>query len=442
MRPKGQIVAIVGRPNVGKSAVFNRLTGRGMAIVEDRPGVTRDRHFGPVEWEARSFMTVDTGGLDPEGEDPFQNRISDQAFEAVQESDQVIFLVDGQVGIHPTDRQAAQILRGCGRPVWLAVNKCDNENDTSAANEFFELGMGQPYPISAIHGNGFGELLEQITKDIPQNWDDEDDEMQRPLRIALVGRPNVGKSSIVNKLLGYERTMVSPVAGTTRDAVDTDLKYQGQVLTLVDTAGLRKKAKVHDAVEKFSVIRTLRAIEQCDVAVLVIDANIGVHEYDEHIAGMIESAGRACVVAINKWDVIEERNSTTMNAMEEIVKKRMPFISWAEVVFISAQTGQRLPRLMEACLQAGEAHCMRIPTSALNTALEEAIASRPEPSRKGKLLKVKYVSQTSVRPPALALFVNDPKRMHFSYKRYLENQFRARFGFIGTPLILMLRQRK
>lgn len=449
MKETEQIVAIVGRPNVGKSALFNRLVGKPIAIVEDRPGVTRDRHFGHAEWLGRRFLVIDTGGLDPDGEDPFQQRISDQAIEGIKEADQVIFLVDGREGVHPVDKQAAQMLRESGKPMWLAINKMDNDDDKDSdlVHEFYSLGLdAEPIAVSAIHGLGVDTLLDHIIETIPKpDFDPDkepDDQYDGRLRIALVGRPNVGKSSIINKMLGEDRSLVSDVPGTTRDAVDSQLKFQGEVVTLVDTAGLRRKSRVHDAIEKYSAIRTFRAIKGCDVAVLVIDAERGVSEYDEHVAGMIEDAGRACVIAINKWDLLDDRNSTRMNECLDVVRKRMPFISWAEAVFVSAETGQRLPKILDACLRAGEAHCTRIPTSQLNEALSAAISARPEPSRKGKILKIKYVSQTSVRPPALALFVNDPKRMHFSYKRYLENSFRERFGFVGTPLILMLRERK
>jgi GTP-binding protein len=449
------LIAIVGRPNVGKSALFNRILGRPVAIVEDIPGVTRDRHFGKAEWSGREFWTVDTGGFEPEMEalDPgdasaharavIREGIRRQVRLALDEADQVIFVVDGKAGLHPLDKTVAGLLRTYDRPVHLAVNKADRVEDDGNRWDFSALGLGEGFSISALHGNGVAELLDAAVKDLakmPEPVEGEDVEKQ-PLRVAVVGRPNVGKSSLINALLKQERLVVSAEAGTTRDAVDTPLRAHGRDLVLVDTAGIRRKSKILEDLEHYAVVRSLRAIEECHVALLIIDAYDGVHDHDERIAGLIHEAGRACVIVVNKWDKVTKDNLTHDQCLKDI-RLRLKFMDYAPIIFISVLEGQRLGDVLPAALKAGDAHAARLKTAALNQALEEILASSPLPSFKGRVLKVYYLAQTGTRPPAFALFVNDPKLMHFSTQRRITRMLRERFDLEGTPLILMLRKRK
>jgi GTP-binding protein len=448
------LIAIVGRPNVGKSALFNRIVGRPVAIVEDRPGVTRDRHFAKAEWSGRDYWCVDTGGFEPEMEslDPadksakakatIRDGIRRQVRMALEEADQVMLVVDGKAGLHPLDETVAGLLRGYKKPVRLVVNKADRSEDEGNKWDFAALGLGEGFSVSALHGHGVAELLDEALASEPKREEGGgDSEEFGPLRIAVVGRPNVGKSSIINVLLKQERHLVADEAGTTRDAVDTALTAHGRELILVDTAGIRQKSKVSDEVERYSVVRAMRAIEDSHVVLLVIDAFDGVHDHDERVAGLVHEAGRACVIVVNKWDKVAKDNLTHDKCLKDI-QSRLKFMDYAPVVFVSATEGQRLGQILPMAIKAGDAHATRIKTGPLNKALEEILASSPLPSFHGKALKVFYMAQTGTRPPAFALFVNEPKLMHFSTQRRLTKKFRERFDLEGTPLILMLRKRK
>jgi GTP-binding protein len=450
------LIAIVGRPNVGKSALFNRIVGKPLAIVEDIPGVTRDRHFAKAQWSGREYWAVDTGGFEPDMEalDPddasahakavIREGIRRQVRLALDEADQVILVVDGKAGLHPLDKTVATLLRSYDRPVHLAINKADRAEDEGNKWDFAALGLGEGFSVSALHGHGVAELLDSSLAGVPKvpvlEGDAADPELQ-PLRIAVVGRPNVGKSSIINALLKQERLVVSAQAGTTRDAVDTPLRAHGRDLVLVDTAGIRRKSKVLEDLERYSVVRSIRAIEECHVALLILDAHDGVHDHDERIAGLIHEAGRACVIVVNKWDKVKKDNLTHDQCLKDI-RARLKFMDYAPVHFISALEGQRLGEVLPAALKAGDAHAARLKTGPLNQALEQILAAAPLPSFKGRVLKVFYLAQTGTRPPAFALFVNEPKLMHFSTQRRIMRMLRERFELEGTPLIFMLRKRK
>lgn len=450
------LIAIVGRPNVGKSALFNRIVGRPIAIVEDQPGVTRDRHFAKAEWSGRDYWVVDTGGFEPELE---ALDMSDQSVKAkaviregirrqvrlaLEEADQIMFVVDGKAGLHPLDQAVADLLRGFKKPVHLVVNKADRSEDDGNRWDFAALGLGEGMSVSGLHGNGVAELLDVALADEPKRPPDPEEGVEEelgPLRIAVVGRPNVGKSSLINAILKTDRFLVADEAGTTRDAVDTPLRAHDRDLVLVDTAGIRAKAKVSEEVERYSVVRSMRAIEDCHVVLLVLDAYEGVHDHDERIAGLVHEAGRACVIVVNKWDKVTKDNLTHDKCLKDI-RERLKFMDYAPVVFISATEGQRLGSVLPAAIKAGHAHATRLKTGQLNRALEEILASAPMPSSHGRSLKVFYLAQTGTRPPAFALFVNEPKLMHFSTQRRLTKMMRERFDLEGTPLILMLRKRK
>lgn len=449
------LIAIVGRPNVGKSALFNRIVDRPVAIVEDRPGVTRDRHFARAEWAGRDFWVVDTGGFEPEMDslDPsdrsakakavIREGIRRQVRLALDEADQVIMVVDGKAGLHPLDETVAGLLRGYDKPVFLAVNKGDRAQDDGDRWDFAALGLGEGRSVSALHGLGVAELLDDALAHEPVRppAEAEAEEERGPLRVAVVGRPNVGKSSLINALLRTDRFIVADEAGTTRDAVDTPLRSYNRDLVLVDTAGIRQKSKVVEELERYSVVRSIRAIEDCHVAVLVLDAFDGVHDHDERVAGLIHEAGRACVIVVNKWDKVVKDNLTHDKCLKDI-RERLKFMDYAPVLFISATEGQRLGDVLPQVLKAGDAHATRIKTGPLNKALEDILASMPLPSFHGRALKVYYLAQTGTRPPAFALFVNEPKLLHFSTQRRLVRMMRERFDLVGTPLILMLRKRK
>lgn len=428
------LVAVVGRPNVGKSTLFNKLVGRRIAIVEDVPGVTRDRIYADCEWSGRYFTLVDTGGIDPFGEDELIKHMRKQAEIAVTLADVIVFLVDGREGLTTADEEVAQMLRKTKKDVLLVVNKVDNFPSTRHI-EFFSLGLGDPLPISAANLLGLGDLLDAITQHFPK--EEQVDEASKG--IAIVGRPNVGKSSLVNALLGEERVIVSDIPGTTRDAVDTPFTWQEIPFTLIDTAGIRRKAKIEDAsVERFSVLRSLAAIRRCDLAVLVIDANSGVTEQDARIAGMISEEGKPCVILINKWDAIE-KHTGTLEAFDKKVLSDLQFMSWAPRLYISAKSGQRLHRVMplvQACLNAA---CFRVTTGLLNDCIGEAVSLHPPPAGTMGNVKIYFGTQASVCPPTFVLKVNKPDQIHFSYVRYLENHLRKTFPLEGTPIRIILR---
>ena len=452
------MVALVGRPNVGKSTLFNRLAGERLAVVDEVPGTTRDRLVAATEWNGVAFDVVDTGGIDPTGvtapgKQPlsvgsaqFIREIRRQAQMAVEDADAVLFLVDVESGVTPADREVAEILRRYQRqrdgkpfpPIVLAVNKCDSVERFAEAAQFYELGLGDPYPISAMHGTGTGDLLDALVEVLPPAppSDEEDDRVA----IAIVGKPNVGKSSLLNRLLGEERAIVSPIAGTTRDAVDTYLTYDGTPITLIDTAGIRRRGRIAPGVEKYSVLRSFRAIQRADVALLVLDATTPISAQDAHIAGFVLEAWKSVVVVVNKWDAVE-KDTYTMQAYIEEIRKKLHFLDYVPILFVSAKTGQRVHKLLPTALQVNEARLTRLPTSFVNRILQEAMDKHPPPSKGGRLLKIYFGSQVGVAPPTFVLQVNDPDLMHFSYQRYLENQFREAHPFPGTPIRLVLRKK-
>ena len=432
------VVAIVGRANVGKSTLFNRLVGRRVSIVEDTPGVTRDRIYGKSEWNGVPFRVIDTGGIEMDEEDEMGNLIRVQAQIAIDEADVILFVVDGRQGVTQADEHVAQVLRRAHKPVVLGVNKLDHVEQHALSYEFYRLGFGEPIPFSAEHGQGIGDLLDAVVAALPKASEENEDE--DAIRIAFIGRPNVGKSSLVNRLLGEERVMVSPVAGTTRDAVDTPLERDGQTYVLVDTAGMRRKGKVYERIEKYSVLRALRALDRADVAFVVLDAQTGIVEQDKRVAGYALDAGCAIAFVVNKWDAIE-KDDKTAHRFEEKIRDEFPFLRFAPVIFVSALTGQRVSRLLDVAKEIAEYHVMRVPTSTLNRVLADAQVSVSPPSKGGRRLRIYYGTQVSVKPPTFVIFVNDTELSHFSYERYLENQLREAFGFRGTPIRIVLRAR-
>ena len=433
-------VAIVGRPNVGKSTFVNRLIGARNSIVHDMPGVTRDRIYFDVEWQNKGFTVIDTGGIIPGDGDDIMVSIFDQARLACEEADKIIFLVDGKEGVNPVDYDIANILRQSGKPIFLAVNKCDNVDSLMMTNDFYALAVGDPVGISALHGSGgVGDLLELVTKDFEITEDEEDD---GKIRIAIVGRPNAGKSSIVNALLNTQRVIVSDVSGTTRDSIDSYITYNDNEFVIVDTAGIRKKSKVDYGVEKFAVDRAIRSIRECDVAVLVIDAKEGISDQDKKISSIITESGKGIIVAINKWDLIEEKKANTINKFEQELAKDIPFLSYAPKIFISALTKQRLGQIFDKSLEVYAQCTKRVSTGLLNKVINEAYALNPPTSFKGKRLKVLYTTQAAIQPPTFVLFVNNEDLLKDSYKRYLENKLREAFGFFGTPIRISVRERK
>ncbi|MCX7568948.1 ribosome biogenesis GTPase Der [Tumebacillus sp. DT12] len=433
------LVAIVGRPNVGKSTLFNRLAGERISIVEDKPGITRDRIYSSAEWLDHKFRMIDTGGIEVGEEDEIVLRIREQAELALAEADVIIFLVDGQDGVTPQDQQVAQLLYRTRKPVILAVNKLDNPKMLQSVYDFYELGFGEPFGISSAHGVGLGDLLEEVFKHFPEDYDK--DYAEDTIKVSLIGRPNVGKSSLVNAILGEERVMVSDIAGTTRDAVDTPFSREGQDFVLIDTAGMRKRGKVYENTERYSVMRAMSAIERSDVCVLVINAEEGIIEQDKRIVGYALEAGRAIIIVVNKWDVLEKDDKTAV-VFEKTIRSEFPFMPWAPILFVSAVTKQRVHKILETVKTVAENHSMRIPTSTVNTIIEDAVTMVPPPTDKGRRMRVYYSTQVAVRPPSFAVFVNDPELMHFSYERYLENKLRDAFGFEGTPMKLFVRKRK
>ena len=437
---KKPIVAIVGRPNVGKSTFVNRLAGARNSIVDDAPGVTRDRIYFDVDWQGKNFTVIDTGGIIPDEDDDIMNSIFSQAQIACEEADKVIFLVDGKDGINPIDYDIANILRRTSKPIYLAVNKCDNPQSMANTSDFYALSIGEPIAISALHGSGgVGDLLDIITEDFEIINEDED---KNRIRIAIAGRPNAGKSSIVNALLDAKRVIVSDVSGTTRDSIDSYIKYNDTEFTIVDTAGIRKKSKVDYGIEKFAVDRAIRSIRDCDVALLVIDAKEGISEQDKRISSIITEAGKGIIVAINKWDLIEDKKANTINKFSEKLEHDIPFLSYAPKIFISAVTKQRLTQIFDKGLEVYNEGCKRISTGLLNKVINEAYALNPPTSYKGKRLKIYYTTQVKSQPPTFVFFVNNEELLKDNYKRYLENKLREAFGFFGNPVRLSARERK
>ena len=434
------IVAIVGRPNVGKSTLFNVIAGDSIAIVKDTPGVTRDRIYADCSWLNYNFTLIDTGGIEPDSSDVILSQMRDQAQIAIDTADVIIFLVDVRQGLTDADGKVADMLRRSQKPVVLCVNKVDSFKKMEAdVYEFYNLGIGDPIPVSASNHQGVGDLLEAVSDHFKKDGSESDDD-DRP-RIAIVGRPNVGKSSIVNRLVGEKRVIVSDIAGTTRDAIDTPLKRNGREYILIDTAGLRRKSKIHEDLERYSIIRTVTAVERADVVVMVIDAAEGVAEQDAKIAGIAHERGKGVIIAVNKLDAVE-KDDKTIYKMTEKIKQTLAYMPYAEFVFISAKTGQRLDKLFELIDMIIENQSMRIATGVLNEILAEAVAMQQPPSDKGRRLKIFYMTQISVKPPTFVVFVNDKKLMHYSYTRYIENQIRNAFGFRGTPLRFIIRERK
>lgn len=434
------IVAIVGRPNVGKSTLFNALAGENISIVKDTPGVTRDRIYADVTWLDRNFTLIDTGGIEPDSSDIILSQMREQAQIAIDTADVIIFLVDVRQGLQDADSKVADMLRRSHKPVVLVVNKVDSFQKYMAdVYEFYNLGIGDPVPVSAASRLGIGDMLDAVTEHFPEASKEEEED-DRP-KIAIVGKPNVGKSSIINKLVGENRVIVSNIAGTTRDAIDTDICWNGRDYVFIDTAGLRRKNKIKEELERYSIIRTVTAVERADVVIVVIDATEGVTEQDAKIAGIAHERGKGIIVAVNKWDAIE-KNDKTIYEFTRKIKEVLSFMPYAELLFVSAETGQRLPKLFETIDMIIENQTLRIQTGVLNEIMTEAVAMQQPPSDRGRRLKIFYMTQVSVKPPTFVIFVNDKELMHFSYTRYLENKIREAFGFKGTSLKFIVRERK
>lgn len=431
------VVAIVGRPNVGKSTIFNRIVGERVSIVEDTPGVTRDRIYSSGDWLTHEFNIIDTGGIEI-GDAPFQTQIRAQAELAIEEADVIIFMVNVREGLTQSDEMVAQILYKSKKPVVLAVNKVDNPEMRNDIYDFYALGFGEPYPLSGSHGLGLGDLLDVVASHFKDIVDDDYDD--DTIRLSLIGRPNVGKSSLVNAILGEERVIVSNVAGTTRDAVDTEYTFDDQKYVLIDTAGMRKKGKVYESTEKYSVLRALKAIERSNVVLVVIDAETGIIEQDKRVAGYAHEEGKAIVFVVNKWDTVE-KDSKTMKKFMDDIRQNFQFLDYAQIAFVSAKESARLQTLFPLINEASENHKKRVQSSTLNEVITDAISMNPTPTDKGRRLNVFYVTQVAIEPPTFVVFVNDVELLHFSYKRYLENQIRHAFGFEGTPVHIIARKR-
>ena len=434
------IVAVVGRPNVGKSTLFNALAGSKLAIVKDTPGITRDRLYTDVTWLNTNFTLIDTGGIEPDSKDIILSQMREQAQIAIDTADVIMFMTDVRQGLVDADFRVADMLRKSKKPVVLVVNKVDNfDKFMPDVYEFYNLGIGEPWPISSSERLGLGDMLDEVISHFEDTSDDEEED-DRP-KVAIVGKPNVGKSSIINKLAGENRVIVSDIAGTTRDAIDTTVKYNGKEYVFIDTAGLRRKNKIKEELEKYMIIRTVSAVERADVVVLVIDAVEGVTEQEAKIAGIAHERGKGMIIAVNKWDAIEKDNKT-VNEYKNKIKQILSFMPYAEVIFVSAMTGQRLVKLYETIDMVVENHSLRVATGVLNEIMTEAVALQQPPTDKGKRLKLFYITQVSVKPPTFVIFVNDKELMHFSYTRYIENKIREAFGFRGTPLKFIIRERK
>ncbi|CDQ19487.1 GTP-binding protein [Halobacillus karajensis] len=431
------VIAIVGRPNVGKSTIFNRLVGERISIVEDTPGVTRDRIYAEAEWLTTRFNIIDTGGIEL-GDEPLLVQMRAQAQVAIDEADVIVFMVNGRDGITGADEEVAKILFKSNKPVVLAVNKVDNPEMRENIYEFYSLGFGEPFPISGTHGLGLGDMLDEVVKHFPEKVQEEIDD--DTIRFSLIGRPNVGKSSLVNSLLGQERVIVSDIAGTTRDAIDTPFVKDDRDYVIIDTAGMRKRGKVYETTEKYSIMRALKAIERSDVVLTLIDADTGIQEQDKKIAGYAHEAGKAVIIVVNKWDTVEKEEKT-MKEFEDKVRDNFRFLDYAPIVFLSAKTKKRIHTLLPKVLEASENHAKRVQTNVLNEVIMDALAMNPSPSIKGQKLKIFYAAQVSVKPPSFVVFVNEPELMHFTYERFLENRIREAFGFEGTPIKIFARRR-
>ena len=432
------VVAIVGRPNVGKSTIFNRLAGERISIVEDTPGVTRDRIYARTEWLGHPFNLIDTGGIDI-GDEPFLTQITEQAEIAIEEADVIIFVVSVKEGVTDADEKVARILYCTDKPVVLAVNKVDNPELRADIYDFYSLGFGEPIPVAGTHGIGTGDLLDKIIKEFPKDATNEEDDS---IKFSFIGRPNVGKSSLVNAILGENRVIVSNIEGTTRDAIDTRFETEDDTkYTMIDTAGIRKKGKVYENTEKYSVLRAMRAIDRSDVVCVVLNAEEGIREQDKHVAGYAHEAGRAIVIVVNKWDTLKKDNKT-MSDFENLIRQEFQYLSYAPIVFVSAKTKQRLDKLPELIKRVNDNHEQRISSAVLNDVVMDAIAHNPTPTDNGKRLRIYYATQVAIKPPTFVIFVNDPELMHFSYERFLENQIREAFDFEGTPIHIIERRRK
>lgn len=433
------VVAIVGRPNVGKSTLFNRIAGERIAIVEDTPGVTRDRLYAHGEWLGKNFSMIDTGGIEM-SDQPLLTQIRQQAEIAIEEANVIIMVVNVENGVTDADEQVAQILYRSNKPVVLAVNKVDNPERRLDVYDFYQLGLGEPYPVSSVHGVGLGDMLDAVIENFAEKDAEEEDDR---IRFSFIGRPNVGKSSLVNAILGENRVIVSDMAGTTRDAINTQFTAKdGREFTMVDTAGIKKKGKLYENTERYALMRSMRAIDNSDVVLVVLNAEEGIRELDKHIAGYAHEAGRAVIIVVNKWDTIPDRDQRTMTDFTNLIRHEFQYLSYAPIVFVSAKTKQRLSRLPEMIEEAYDHQHRRIQSAVLNDVLMDALAANPTPSSNGRRLRVYYATQVAVAPPTFVIFVNDPDLMHFSYARYLENRIRAAFDFTGTPIRLIKRRRK
>ncbi|WP_368347112.1 ribosome biogenesis GTPase Der [Peptostreptococcus anaerobius] len=433
------IVAIVGRPNVGKSTLFNKLTGTKISIVEDTPGVTRDRIFGEVEWLNKYFTIIDTGGIEPESDDIIISQMRNQAMLAVDMAHLILFVVDGKGGLTAADREVADILRKTNKPVLLVVNKIDSKSQWDNVYDFYELGLDMPFAVSGANAIGLGDLLDEIVKNFPDGLNTEYDE--DVIKVAITGKPNAGKSSILNNILGEERVIVSPIAGTTRDAIDTYFEQGDNKFLLIDTAGIRRRSKVYENVERFSVIRSMSAVDRADVVLIVIDATEGVTEQDTKIAGIAHDEGKACIFVVNKWDLVEKDNKT-MGNYKMSIREKFPFMSYAPIVFVSAVTNQRIAKILETVVYVSSEQNKRVSTSVLNQVIAEAVMLNQPPSDKGRRLKIYYGTQTGVKPPTFTLFINDKELTHFSYTRYIENRMRENFGYEGTSIRIDYKQKR
>lgn len=433
------IVAIVGRPNVGKSTLFNKISGSRISIVEDTPGVTRDRIYNDIEWNGRALTLVDTGGIEPRVDDMMLGYMREQAQTAIETADVIVFMVDVTTGVTASDRDVATMLMKSRKPLILCVNKVDSVGELPMEYyEFYELGIdGDPIPVSSVHGTGTGDLLDRIVELCPDTEAEEEDDS---IKVAVIGKPNAGKSSIINKILGENRLIVSNIAGTTRDAIDTAFENEFGRYTFIDTAGIRRQSKVNDRIEKFSVLRSKAAVERADVCLILIDGTEGLTEQDERIAGLAHEAGKPSVIFVNKWDAVEKDNGT-VKAFEDKIRTGLAYMSYAPIMFVSAKTGQRVGKLFELINRIYEQSCMRISTGMLNDVLSDAVMRVQPPTDKGRRLKIYYITQTSVKPPVFVIFCNDAELFHFSYQRYIENQIREVFGFYGTPIVITVRQR-
>ncbi len=432
------IVAIVGRPNVGKSTLFNRIAGERISIVEDTPGVTRDRIYTHAEWLGKNFNLIDTGGIEM-SDQSLSTQIREQAEIAIDEADVIILVVDVQNGITDADEKVAQLLYRSNKPVVLAVNKVDNPERRTDIYDFYSLGLGEPYPVSSVHGVGLGDLLDAVIKNFPETAENGTDDS---IRFSLIGRPNVGKSSLVNAILGQQRVIVSNIAGTTRDAINTKFVADHREFTMVDTAGIKKKGKLYENTERYALMRSMKAIDDSDVVLVVLNADEGIRELDKHIAGYAHEAGKAVIIVVNKWDLIKNRDHRTMTDFTNLIRNEFQYLSYAPIIFVSAITKQRLIKIPKLIEEVYDHARRRIKSSTLNDVLMDAIAANPTPSTNGKRLRVYYGTQVAVEPPTFVIFVNDPDLMHFSYERYLENQIRQAFDFTGTPIHLIKRRRK